>query len=51
MSITVFKVHNRDVNRLTRLAIVAGRLTVISGFYGMNFVGTWPPFAAWWGML
>lgn len=41
---------NRDVNRLTRLAIVVGGLTVISGFYGMNFADTWPPFAAWWGV-
>jgi len=41
---------NRDVNRLTVFAVIVGSLTVISGFYGMNFVETWPPFAAWWGV-
>jgi magnesium transporter len=41
---------NRDVNRLTLLAVIVGSLTVISGFYGMNFTATWPPFSAWWGV-
>jgi magnesium transporter len=42
---------NRQVNRLTILTIGIGVLTVISGFYGMNFEQTWPPFDADWGVL
>jgi magnesium transporter len=41
---------NRNVNRLTVFAVIVGSLTVISGFYGMNFVDTWPPFSADWGV-
>ena len=41
---------NRDVNRLTLLAVIVGIMTVISGFYGMNFEKTWPPFSAWWSV-
>ena len=33
---------NRVVNRLTVFTLVIGILTVISGFYGMNFEATWP---------
>lgn len=35
---------NRVVNRLTVFTLVIGVLTVISGFYGMNFEKTWPAF-------
>jgi magnesium transporter len=35
---------NRVVNRLTAATVVIGVLAVITGFYGMNFVRTWPPF-------
>ncbi len=35
---------NRVVNRLTVLTLTIGVMTVISGFYGMNFLQTWPPF-------
>lgn len=35
---------NLVVNRLTIITIGVGLLTVISGFYGMNFARTWPPF-------
>jgi len=41
---------NRDVNRLTLLAVAVAVLTVIGGFYGMNFERTWPPFDAAWGV-
>ncbi|HZI63368.1 MAG TPA: magnesium/cobalt transporter CorA [Thermoanaerobaculia bacterium] len=41
---------NRVVNRLTMLTVVIGSLAVITGFYGMNFERTWPPFAAGWGV-
>jgi magnesium transporter len=41
---------NRVVNRLTIITIVIGIFTVISGFYGMNFLQTWPPFTAEWGV-
>lgn len=41
---------NRVVNRLTIITITIGVLTVISGFYGMNFAQTWPPFDAPWGV-
>jgi magnesium transporter len=41
---------NRVVNRLTVVTIVVGVLAVITGFYGMNFEHTWPPFGAHWGV-
>jgi magnesium transporter len=41
---------NVVVQRLTVLTVGVGILTVISGFYGMNFVQTWPPFTADWGV-
>jgi len=41
---------NAVVNRLTVFALVIGVMTVVGGFYGMNFAQTWPPFAAWWGV-
>lgn len=41
---------NRVVNRLTVVTIAVGALAVITGFYGMNFEHTWPPFRAWWGV-
>ena len=41
---------NLVVNRLTVITIAIGVLTVFSGFYGMNFARTWPPFEAWWGV-
>lgn len=42
---------NRVVNRLTVFTLIIGSLTVISGFYGMNFEKTWPPFSADYGVL
>lgn len=42
---------NRVVNRLTVITITIGIFTVFSGFYGMNFTQTWPPFEAEWGVL
>jgi magnesium transporter len=41
---------NRVVNRLAVVTVAIGLLTVISGFYGMNFLTTWPPFSADWGV-
>ena len=41
---------NTVVNRLTVFTVSIGLLTVISGFYGMNFAETWPPFSAEWGV-
>ncbi len=41
---------NRVVNRLTVVTIVIGVLAVITGFYGMNFDHSWPPFHASWGV-
>lgn len=38
------------VKRLTVVTIGIGVLTVISGFYGMNFEHTFPPFSADWGV-
>ncbi len=35
---------NRVVNRLTVITLGFGLLAVITGFYGMNFEQTWPPF-------
>lgn len=42
---------NTVINRLAIVTILIGVLTVISGFYGMNFATTWPPFSADWGVL
>jgi magnesium transporter len=42
---------NRVVNRLTVFTVVIGAMAVITGFYGMNFERTWPPFGAGWGVL
>lgn len=41
---------NQDVNRLTVLAVIIGAMTVVSGFYGMNFEHTWPPFSEAWSI-
>jgi magnesium transporter len=41
---------NQVVNRLTVFTVLIGALAVITGFYGMNFQATWPPFAAPWGV-
>lgn len=41
---------NVVVQRLTVVTIGVGVLTVISGFYGMNFEQTFPPFSAEWGV-
>ncbi len=41
---------NQVVNRLTAATVVIGALAVITGFYGMNFEHTWPPFRAGWGV-
>jgi magnesium transporter len=41
---------NRVVNRLTAITVTIGALAVITGFYGMNFERTWPPFSAPWGV-
>ena len=41
---------NRVVNRLTVVTVVVGVLAVITGFYGMNFTHTWPPFDTRWGV-
>jgi magnesium transporter len=41
---------NRVVNRLTVVTVIIGALAVITGFYGMNFERTWPPFPADWGV-
>ncbi len=38
------------VQRLTVVTIGIGVLTVISGFYGMNFEHSFPPFSADWGI-
>jgi magnesium transporter len=37
---------NTVVNRLTVFTVIIGLLTVFSGFYGMNFEHTWPPFSS-----
>ncbi|KXK13638.1 MAG: magnesium and cobalt transport protein CorA [Chloroflexi bacterium OLB15] len=42
---------NVVVQRLTFITIGIGVLTVISGFYGMNFLDTWPPFGSPYGVL
>jgi magnesium transporter len=36
--------------RLTIFTVVIGAMTVIGGFYGMNFTQTFPPFDAPWGV-
>jgi magnesium transporter len=41
---------NKVVNRLAVVTVVIGILTVISGFYGMNFEKTWPAFNVNWGV-
>ena len=41
---------NQVVNRLTAATVAIGALAVITGFYGMNFEHTWPPFQAIWGV-
>lgn len=41
---------NQVVNRLTAFTVAIGALAVITGFYGMNFERTWPPFGAPWGV-
>ncbi len=41
---------NRVVNRLTVVTVIIGALAVMTGFYGMNFEQTWPPFPADWGV-
>lgn len=41
---------NHHVNRLTLLAVIIGVMTVISGFYGMNFETNWPPFSSEWSV-
>jgi Mg2+ and Co2+ transporter CorA len=41
---------NVVVNRLTVITVCIGVLTVFGGFYGMNFLHTWPPFGAEWGV-
>ncbi|MFN8528046.1 MAG: magnesium/cobalt transporter CorA [Anaerolineae bacterium] len=41
---------NVVVKRLTVYTILFGALAVISGFYGMNFTHTFPPFEAAWGV-
>jgi magnesium transporter len=41
---------NEVVKVLTVITAVFAVLTVIAGFYGMNFVHTWPPFEAPWGV-
>ncbi len=35
---------NKVVNRLTIITLAIGALSVLTGFYGMNFEQTWPPF-------
>lgn len=41
---------NFSVHRLTLLTVGVGIFAVFSGFYGMNFERTWPPFNAPWGV-
>jgi magnesium transporter len=41
---------NIVVNRLTVFTVTVGLLGVVAGFYGMNFVDTWPPFRSAWGV-
>ncbi|MBZ0299852.1 MAG: magnesium transporter CorA family protein [Anaerolineae bacterium] len=41
---------NYAVGRLTMLTIGVGIIAIFTGFYGMNFIQTWPPFDAPWGV-
>ncbi len=41
---------NIVVKRLTVFTILFGAFAVITGFYGMNFLKTFPPFEAEWGV-
>jgi magnesium transporter len=41
---------NMVVNRLTIITVASGAMAVITGFYGMNFLHTWPPFDSPWGV-
>jgi magnesium transporter len=41
---------NTQVNRLTIITMGIGVMAVITGFYGMNFEHTWPPFEVRWGV-
>ena len=41
---------NMAVNRLTVITVMVGVMAVITGFYGMNFEHTLPPFDAAWGV-
>ncbi len=41
---------NQVVNRLTVITVIVGSMSVISGFYGMNFEHNWPPFSTFWGV-
>ncbi len=41
---------NVQVNRLTIITIGIGLITVVAGFYGMNFIHTWPPFESYLGV-
>jgi len=41
---------NKVVNRLTVFTVVIGISGVLTGFYGMNFEHTWPPFSSPWGV-
>lgn len=41
---------NFGVGRLTVLTVGVGIFAVFSGFYGMNFAQTWPPFDVPWGV-
>jgi magnesium transporter len=53
ISIYMGAVSNRlniAVNRLTVFTVLIGVITVFGGFYGMNFLHTWPPFDAPWGV-
>lgn len=41
---------NIVVNRLAVITVLIGVMTVISGFYGMNFTHLWPPLDSVWGI-
>lgn len=41
---------NIAVNRLTIFTVIIGSLSVVTGFYGMNFEHTFPAFDHTWGM-
>jgi magnesium transporter len=41
---------NQKINRLTAITFGVGLLTVISGFYGMNFTEMYPPLNAEWAL-